>query len=159
MVTKVLLKVELKPLTKKDKELLENMFKEWERLVKIHDSFVHSVYPTKIRKDNENDNSDNNNDNGKLLTEYDEGLKKYSYKFIDLVKREYGINLPYALTKERGLADIAYDNALTALKHRSLPDIRGLANSIPIRISKTPLLQNLKSRTIPKRYERWNHTL
>ncbi|MEM4232276.1 MAG: hypothetical protein QXM77_07085 [Candidatus Nitrosocaldus sp.] len=38
------------------------------------------MYPTKVEK---------KNDNGRLLTEYDKGLKKHSYMFIDLAKREW----------------------------------------------------------------------
>ncbi len=140
-VTKVILKAELKPLTKKDKEFIDNTFNEWSRMVRIVNSYVKHVYPLNL--------VDNN---GSI--DYDPSLRRRTYEFIDNVTEGYKIKPQYTLLKQRGLADIAYDNAKTALEKRSLPDLEGLKNSILIRMSKRPLTENRKDSNNSKSYTR-----
>lgn len=133
-VTKVILKAELKPLTKKDKEFIDNTFNEWSRMVRIVNSYVKHVYLLNLVYNN-----------GSI--DYDPSLRRRTYEFIDNVTEGYKIKPQYTLLKQRGLADIAYDNAKTALEKRSLPDLKGLENTLLIRMSKRPLPANRKSIT------------
>jgi len=47
-----------------------------------------------------------------------------------------------------------HSNAESAYKHRSIPNLRGLSNVMPIRVSKRPLLENRRSKDNDKYYKR-----
>jgi transposase len=82
-------------------------------------------------------------------------LKTLLHRFIKYTKQYYGIDAKYAwLEKQGGLADLMHSNSESAYKHRSIPNLRGLSNVMPIRVSKRPLLENRKSKDNDEYYKR-----
>jgi len=76
--------------------------------------------------------------------------KHYAKKYYEIdvdVKHAY-------LDTQGGLTDIMHSNAESAYKHRSIPNLRGLSNVMPIRVSKRPLLENRRSKDNDKYYKR-----
>jgi transposase len=82
-------------------------------------------------------------------------LKTLLHHFIKYAKKYYGIDAKYAyLEMQGGLADLMHSNAENAYKHRSIPNLRGLSNVMPIRVSKRPLLENRRSKDNDEYYKR-----
>jgi transposase len=77
------------------------------------------------------------------------------YTFIKHAKKFYGIDVKYVnLEKQGGLADLMHSNAENAYKHRSIPNLRGLSNVMPIRVSKRPLAENRRNKDKDEYYQR-----
>jgi transposase len=80
-------------------------------------------------------------------------LKTLLHRFIKYTKQYYGIDAKYAwLEMQGGLADLMHSNAESAYKHRSIPNLRGLTNVMPITMSKSPLDENRKDKKNNGRY-------
>jgi transposase len=82
-------------------------------------------------------------------------LKTLLHRFIKYAKKYYGIDAKYAyLEMQGGLADLMHSNAENAYKHRTIPNLRGLSNVMPIRVSKRPLVENRRSKDNDEYYKR-----
>jgi hypothetical protein len=82
-------------------------------------------------------------------------LKTLLHRFIKYAKKYYGIDAKYAyLEMQGGLADLMHSNAESAYKYRTIPNLRGLSNVMPIRVSKRPLLENRRNKDNDEYYKR-----
>jgi transposase len=166
-------------------KFLNNLFNEYEQLVKIADSFIYYLYPyyanineqeelerlkelvksldEKAIRKNKRRKREPYEEEEQTITETENKhqythsylLKTLLHHFIKYAKKYYGIDAKYAyLEMQGGLADLMHSNAESAYKHRSIPNLRGLFDVMPIRVSKRPLLENRKSKDNDEYYKR-----
>jgi transposase len=166
-------------------KFLDNLFNEYEQLVKIADSFIYHLYPyyanineqeklerlkeliksldEKAIRKNKRRKREPYEEEEQTITETEDKhqythsklLKTLLHHFIKYAKKYYGIDAKYAyLEMQGGLADLMHSNAESAYKHRSIPNLRGLSNVMPIRVSKRPLLENRRSKDNNKYYQK-----
>gem|GEM_PF-1578406 len=188
-LTKTMLKLELK-CEPNSLKFLDNLFNEYEQLVRIADSFIQHLYPyyanineqeklerlkELIKSLDEKAIRKNKRRKRELYEEEEQAttaktktetkhqythsnlLKTLLHRFIKYAKQYYGIDAKYAyLEMQGGLTDLMHSNAESAYKHRTIPNLRGLSNVMPIRVSKRPLLENRRSKdnNIDEYYQR-----
>jgi transposase len=183
-ITKTMLKLELK-CDPNSLKFLNNLFNEYEQLVKIADSFIYHLYPyyanineqeklerlkeliksldEKTIRKNKRRKREPYEEEEQTITETEDKhqythsklLKTLLHRFIKYAKKYYGIDAKHAyLEMQGGLADLMHSNAESAYKHRSIPNLRGLSDVMPIRVSKRPLLENRRSKDNDEYYKR-----
>lgn len=119
-VSKVLLKLELKPVTEKDRGDIEVLYKRSNSLIDIASSIIKHVYSlqAKPKYKKERWSYDNSKELKRLLKKLTKDYKT-------------GIS-----ASSDGLLDMMHNNAEVSYHHRSFPDFTNLKDVLPIRISK-----------------------
>jgi hypothetical protein len=165
-------------------KLLDDIFNEYGLLVRISNSFVYHVYPCYARitgqeklerlneliksfdkkaiiKTKRRKNKEDQQEEEQTITEdkhqytHSNHLKTLLHRFIKYAKKYYCIDAKYAyLEMQGGLADLMHSNAENAYRHRTIPNLRGLSNVMPIRVSKIPLPENRKNKDKDEYYQR-----
>jgi len=181
-LTKTILKLELKG-DPTSLNSLNDLFNKYDQLVKIADSFIYNVYPiyvsaeqkslkrlrlkdlvesldkkairkNKRRKERNGIEGEDQQEQDKHKYTCSDLLKTLLHRFIKYADKYYGIDIKYAyLEMQSGLADLMHSNAENAYRFRTLPVLRKLSDTMPIRVSKRPLQENRKNNN-DKYYQR-----
>lgn len=120
-VSKILLKLELKPNTEKDRDYIESLYERGSSIIDIASSIIKHVYPMRVKP------------------KYKDGRCSYgnSYELRDALKELIPNNYTEGISEiSNGLLGIMHNNAEVSYHHRSFPTFTNLKDVLPIRISK-----------------------